>query len=310
MFEIAAPSPHRSAGALSKPCTSARNADAAFEFDRPCAWILRPRAIRRRVPPRLASLYRNPGRRSSIARARPVDGARCRSAFGGVLQSVLVWWWRLDGRRYRYRQHRPALFLATCSYLTLHDEYRAWKGHDWDALDRLAREGVHLEPRQQGEVVVFTEQGLAEAEQLFHAMFGKSAAIKRHRRGEPMLETTIAGQPAKPDWLAGTEPPVAGLAQQGEAARRRQARRHAAVAEAAAGRPASTSSPTASNRASISCTASLDVPRRHRLRPQGGDGHPRRLGTKAMCRPSPPDHPARPAHATEARSRAGTPGGA
>jgi len=24
-------------------------------------------------------------------------------------------------------------------YLTLHDGVRAWKGHDWDALDRLYR---------------------------------------------------------------------------------------------------------------------------------------------------------------------------
>ncbi len=27
-------------------------------------------------------------------------------------------------------------------YLTLHDGVRAWKGHDWDALDRLYRKGM------------------------------------------------------------------------------------------------------------------------------------------------------------------------
>jgi hypothetical protein len=61
-------------------------------------------------------------------------------------------------------------------YLTLHDEYRAWKGHDWDALDRLHEKGFISNPASKAKSVVFTEQGLAEAEQLFHAMFGKSAA--------------------------------------------------------------------------------------------------------------------------------------
>jgi hypothetical protein len=27
-------------------------------------------------------------------------------------------------------------------YLTLHDGVRAWKGHDWDALDHLYRKGM------------------------------------------------------------------------------------------------------------------------------------------------------------------------
>jgi hypothetical protein len=61
-------------------------------------------------------------------------------------------------------------------YLTLHDEYRAWKGHDWDALDRLHEKGFISNPASKAKSVVFTEQGLAEAAQLFHAMFGKSAA--------------------------------------------------------------------------------------------------------------------------------------
>lgn len=27
-------------------------------------------------------------------------------------------------------------------YLTLHDRTRAWKGHDWDTLDRLHEKGL------------------------------------------------------------------------------------------------------------------------------------------------------------------------
>jgi hypothetical protein len=61
-------------------------------------------------------------------------------------------------------------------YLTLHDEYRAWKGHDWDALGRLHEKGFISNPASKAKSVVFTEQGLAEAGRLFQTMFGKSAA--------------------------------------------------------------------------------------------------------------------------------------
>ena len=32
-------------------------------------------------------------------------------------------------------------------YLGLHDEFRAWKGFDWDAVDRLSRKGLHHQPK-------------------------------------------------------------------------------------------------------------------------------------------------------------------
>ena len=31
--------------------------------------------------------------------------------------------------------------VLTLLYLTLHDRHRAWKGHDWDALNRLHTQG-------------------------------------------------------------------------------------------------------------------------------------------------------------------------
>lgn len=61
-------------------------------------------------------------------------------------------------------------------YLTLHDGYRAWKGHDWAALDRLHEKDFISNPASKAKSVVFTEEGLAEAGRLFHKMFGKSAA--------------------------------------------------------------------------------------------------------------------------------------
>lgn len=61
-------------------------------------------------------------------------------------------------------------------YLTLHDGYRAWKGHDWDAMDRLHERGFISNPAGKAKSVVFTREGLAEAQRLFQKMFGKSAA--------------------------------------------------------------------------------------------------------------------------------------
>ena len=58
-------------------------------------------------------------------------------------------------------------------YLGLHDAYRAWKGFDWDAMDRLYEKGFISNPKGKAKSVVFTEEGFAESERLFHEMFGK-----------------------------------------------------------------------------------------------------------------------------------------
>ena len=58
--------------------------------------------------------------------------------------------------------------------LTLHDGNRAWKGHDWDAMDRLHAKGLIHDPVGKAKSVVLTEEGLRESERLFNEMFGKS----------------------------------------------------------------------------------------------------------------------------------------
>jgi len=59
-------------------------------------------------------------------------------------------------------------------YLTLHDGVRAWKGHDWDALDRLYRKGMIENPVGKAKSVVLTDEGLAESERLFRNLFERS----------------------------------------------------------------------------------------------------------------------------------------
>lgn len=58
-------------------------------------------------------------------------------------------------------------------YLTLHDEYRAWKGFDWDTLNRLHDKGMIGNPVGKVKSVVFTEEGLRESERLFNQTFIK-----------------------------------------------------------------------------------------------------------------------------------------
>ncbi len=56
-------------------------------------------------------------------------------------------------------------------WLTLHDECRAWKGFDWDALDRLHRKGLIDNPANKAKSVVLTDAGLERAEACFRALF-------------------------------------------------------------------------------------------------------------------------------------------
>ena len=58
-------------------------------------------------------------------------------------------------------------------FLTLHDGVRAWKGHDWDVLDRLYRKGMIDNPVGKAKSVVLTDQGLAESERLFRELFDR-----------------------------------------------------------------------------------------------------------------------------------------
>ncbi len=60
-------------------------------------------------------------------------------------------------------------------HLTLHDG-RAWKGHDWDALDRLHEKGMIGDPKSKAKSVWLTTEGLAESERLFSQMFCKPRA--------------------------------------------------------------------------------------------------------------------------------------
>ncbi len=59
-------------------------------------------------------------------------------------------------------------------YLTLDRDGRAWKGFDWDVMDRLHAKGLIANPKIKAKSVWLTEEGAARSERLFGEMFGKA----------------------------------------------------------------------------------------------------------------------------------------
>ncbi len=50
---------------------------------------------------------------------------------------------------------------------------RAWKGHDWEALNRLYERGLISNPRSKAKSVVLSDEGARRSKELFEKMFGK-----------------------------------------------------------------------------------------------------------------------------------------
>lgn len=67
------------------------------------------------------------------------------------------------------------LALLHLNSFTDHGTTRAWKGFDWDSLDRLHARGVISEPRSTAKSVVLSDDGARVAGELFAKHFGGSA---------------------------------------------------------------------------------------------------------------------------------------
>jgi len=53
--------------------------------------------------------------------------------------------------------------------------FRAWKGFDWDAMNRLHEKGLIGNPVGKAKSVVFTQDGLKESERLFRKLFARES---------------------------------------------------------------------------------------------------------------------------------------
>ncbi|MBU4404777.1 MAG: DUF6429 family protein [Candidatus Aminicenantes bacterium] len=56
-------------------------------------------------------------------------------------------------------------------HLGLHDDFRAWKSFDWDAMDRLHKKGFISNPIGKTKSVAFSESGLRESQRLLAELF-------------------------------------------------------------------------------------------------------------------------------------------
>jgi hypothetical protein len=66
------------------------------------------------------------------------------------------------------------LALLHFNAYTDHGVTRAWKGFDWDSLDRLHAQGFISDPKSKAKSVVLTEEGARLAQELFRRHFGKA----------------------------------------------------------------------------------------------------------------------------------------
>ncbi len=56
--------------------------------------------------------------------------------------------------------------------LTLHDGARAWKGFNFEVMDRLFEKGDIHDPRGRAKSVVLTREGVARSRELWGELFG------------------------------------------------------------------------------------------------------------------------------------------
>lgn len=64
-----------------------------------------------------------------------------------------------------------ALLVLTSFKDSKNHPWRTWKGHDWDALDRLHQKGYISDPVGKAKSVIFTEEGRKLAEESFERLF-------------------------------------------------------------------------------------------------------------------------------------------
>jgi hypothetical protein len=66
--------------------------------------------------------------------------------------------------------------LALMWLVTESDRYgsRAWKGFDWDTLDRLHEKGLISDPKRKTKSVALSYEAVELSEKLFKKMFGRS----------------------------------------------------------------------------------------------------------------------------------------
>ena len=66
------------------------------------------------------------------------------------------------------------LALLYLTSFTEHGITRAWKGHDWNVLNRLHEKGLISDPKSKNKSVVLSEEAAKESAELFWKYFAKN----------------------------------------------------------------------------------------------------------------------------------------
>ena len=77
----------------------------------------------------------------------------------------------MSGMEYDYDKIDEAVLALL--WLTQAGNRRAWKSHDWDALERLYAKGYISDPKSKAKSVAFSEEGERQARKLFERHFGR-----------------------------------------------------------------------------------------------------------------------------------------
>jgi hypothetical protein len=71
-----------------------------------------------------------------------------------------------------YDQDKVDEMVLALLWLTQTGDGRAWKGHDWVAMDRLHAKGYISDPKSKAKSVVLSEEGERLSRELFERHFG------------------------------------------------------------------------------------------------------------------------------------------
>ena len=85
-----------------------------------------------------------------------------------------------------YDKNKVDSMVLALLYLTKFKDgpdWRTWKGHDWDTMDRLYAQGYISDPKSNAKSVAMTEEGVKQAQELFERHFGTTSGNVRERSG-------------------------------------------------------------------------------------------------------------------------------
>ena len=74
----------------------------------------------------------------------------------------------------KYDKRKVDEMVLALLYLTTFDDEsgrRAWKAHDWEAMDRLHERGYISDPKSKAKSAIITEEGARRAQELFEKHF-------------------------------------------------------------------------------------------------------------------------------------------